>query len=557
EEGRQIAEEKIEVAEGTTYVNTNAFADLVPEGYELVVSGDLAVNDGYVYAVVRKAEAKTETVTINFYSEEEGRQIAEEKIEVAEGTTYVNTNAFADLVPEGYELVVSGDLAVNDGYVYAVVRKAAVKNIKLNFYDETAEKQVAEVEFEVEKDATYVNTGDIAGLVPEGYELVVSGDLVIEDGYVYVSVRKSEAKTQTVTINFYDEEAEKQIAESTIEVDAEATYVNTNTIEALVPEGYELVLAGDLEIRDGYVYAAVRKTSETPEVEEKTATLDVVYKDGNAEVGREKVTAVGEAGKDHTFTADALTIPEGYELAADFADVTVKYGETASVEVAVKAISNPDVPVEMANATLHISYAYNGREISSQDITVVGKKGESYTFTAENVALQVPNGYKLSKEFADVTVVFSETKNIELAVSYLGGGSGSGGSGSSSGGGSSSSGSSSSSHQLESGRWIQDSTGWWYSFNNGTYAKSGWYSLKWENKIDWYYFNDAGYLISGWFEDKGLKYYLHDLHDGTFGRMYTGWNKIGGQWYYFNDTTEGVLGALKADVQVPDELLNK
>ena len=340
-------------------------------------------------------------------------------------------------------------------------------------------------------------------------------------------------------------------------MDAEATYVNTNTIEALVPEGYELVLAGDLEIRDGYVYAAVRKTSETPEVEEKTATLDVVYKDGNAEVGREKVTAVGEAGKDHTFTADALTIPEGYELAADFADVTVKYGETASVEVAVKAISNPDVPVEMANATLHISYAYNGREISSQDITVVGKKGESYTFTAENVALQVPNGYKLSKEFADVTVVFSKTKNIELAVSYLGGGSGSGGSGSSSGGGSSSSGSSSSSHQLESGRWIQDSTGWWYSFNNGTYAKSGWYSLKWENKIDWYYFNDAGYLISGWFEDKGLKYYLHDLHDGTFGRMYTGWNKIGGQWYYFNDTTEGVLGALKADVQVPEELLNK
>ena len=142
-------------------------------------------------------------------------------------------------------------------------------------------------------------------------------------------------------------------------------------------------------------------------------------------------------GKDHTFTADALTIPEGYELAADFADVTVKYGETASVEVA-EAISNPDVPVEMANATLHISYAYNGREISSQDITVVGKEGRAYTFTAENVALQVPNGYKLSKEFADVTVVFSETKNIELAVSYLGGGSGSGGSGSSSGGGSSS-----------------------------------------------------------------------------------------------------------------------
>ena len=263
---------------------------------------------------------------------------------------------------------------------------------------------------------------------------------------------------------------------------------------------------------------------------------------------------MGIDGKDHTFTADALTIPEGYELVANFADVTVKYGETVSVEVAVKAISEPEVPVEMANATLHISYTYNGREKSTQDITAVGKKGDSHTFTAENVTLQVPNGYRLNKKFADVTVVFGETKNIELAVSYAssgsssGGGSGSGGSGSIS---------SSSSKQLENGRWVQDSIGWWYSFNNGTYAKSGWYSLKWENKTDWYYFNDAGYLISGWFEDKGLKYYLHDLHDGTFGRMYTGWNKIGEQWYYFNDTTEGVLGALKPDAQVPEELLNK
>jgi len=302
---------------------------------------------------------------------------------------------------------------------------------------------------------------------------------------------------------------------------------------------------------------AMEKVETNPDEKETLATLKVTYKDGETVVGEEELSAMGIDGKDHTFTADALTIPEGYELAADFADVTVKYGETLSVEVAVKAISNPDVPVEMADAVLHISYVYNNKEISAQDITAAGKKGDSYTFTAENVTLQVPSGYKLDKEFADVTVVFSETKNIELAVSYLGGGSGSGGSGSSSGGGSSSSGSSSSSHQLESGRWIQDSTGWWYSFNNGTYAKSGWYALKWENKIDWYYFNDAGYLISGWFEDKGLKYYLHDLHDGTFGRMYTGWNKIGGQWYYFNDTTEGVLGALKADVQVPEELLNK
>ena len=123
------------------------------------------VNDGYIYAVVRKVAAQTETVKINFYSEEEGKQIAEKSIEVAKGTTQVNTSVFADLVPEGYELAVTGDLEVNDGYIYAVVRKVAVKNVKLNFYDEAAEKQVEEVEFEVAKDATYVNTGAFETLV--------------------------------------------------------------------------------------------------------------------------------------------------------------------------------------------------------------------------------------------------------------------------------------------------------------------------------------------------------------------------------------------------------
>ena len=60
--------------------------------------------------------------------------------------------------------------------------------MKLNFYDEAEEKQVAEVEIRVAADATYVNTSEME--VPEGYELVEVGDLPIRDGYVYVPVRK-------------------------------------------------------------------------------------------------------------------------------------------------------------------------------------------------------------------------------------------------------------------------------------------------------------------------------------------------------------------------------
>ena len=220
EEGRQIAEKSIEVEAGTTQVNASVFADLVPEGYELVTTGDVAINGGYIYAEVRKVAAQTETVKINFYSEEEGKQIAEKSIEVEAGTTQVNASVFADLVPEGYELVTTGDVAINGGYIYAEVRKVAAQTetVKINFYSEEEGKQIAEKSIEVEAGTTQVNASVFADLVPEGYELVTTGDVAINGGYIYAEVRKVAAQTETVKINFYSEEEGKQIAEKSIEV---------------------------------------------------------------------------------------------------------------------------------------------------------------------------------------------------------------------------------------------------------------------------------------------------------------------------------------------------
>ena len=49
--------------------------------------------------------------------------------------------------------------------------------------------------------------------LPEGYTLEGS-DCIIRDGYVYVSVAPAE-EVQNVKINYYDEAAKKQVAEST------------------------------------------------------------------------------------------------------------------------------------------------------------------------------------------------------------------------------------------------------------------------------------------------------------------------------------------------------
>ena len=295
-EEKQIAEVEMTVAADATYINTSALT--APEGYELVLSGDLAIRDGYVYAAVNKIGSKT--VKINYYSEAEEKQIKEEELTVAPDATCVNTSKLT--APTGYELVEVGDLPIRDGYVYAAVRKVSTKEVKINFYCPEEKKQVAEPTVVVNADATCVNSSAYAALVPAGYELAEVGDMPIRDGYVYAEVRK--VATKTIKINYYSEEEEKQIAEVEMTVPADATYVNTSALTA--PAGYKLVLAGDLPIRDGYVYAAVRKVP--------TTTIKISYVDEatDKEVGAEDLV-VNQGTTVVNFNV-LKSVPAGYEL---------------------------------------------------------------------------------------------------------------------------------------------------------------------------------------------------------------------------------------------------
>ena len=308
-EEKQIAEVEMTVAADATYVNTSELT--APEGYKLVLSGDLAIRDGYVYAAVNKIGSKT--VKINYYSEAEEKQIAEVEMTVAPDATCVNTSKLA--APTGYELCELGDLPIRDGYVYAAVRKVSTKEVKINFYCPEEKKQVAEPTVVVNADATCVNSSAYAALVPAGYELAEVGDMPIRDGYVYAEVRK--VSTKTIKINYYSEEEEKQIAEVEMTVPADATYVNTSKLTA--PAGYELVLAGDLPIRDGYVYAAVRKVP--------TTTIKISYVDEatDKEVGTEDLV-VNQGTTVVNFNV-LKSVPAGYEL-CEVGDFYVGNGST-------------------------------------------------------------------------------------------------------------------------------------------------------------------------------------------------------------------------------------
>ena len=249
-----VGREEFQLDKSATYFNASVLQK-VPEGWELARTGDISLGGSDCVNVEVRKVPTTKTIKINYYSEAEEKQIAEVEMTVAADATYVNTSELT--APEGYKLVLSGDLAIRDGYVYAAVNKIGSKTVKINYYSEAEEKQIAEVEMTVAPDATCVNTSKLAA--PTGYELCELGDLPIRDGYVYAAVRK--VSTKEVKINFYCPEEKKQVAEPTVVVNADATCVNSSAYAALVPAGYELAEVGDMPIRDGYVYAEVRKVS--------------------------------------------------------------------------------------------------------------------------------------------------------------------------------------------------------------------------------------------------------------------------------------------------------
>lgn len=73
-------------------------------------------------------------------------------------------------------------------------------------------------------------------------------------------------------------------------------------------------------------------------------------------------------------------------------------------------------------------------------------------------------------------------------------------------------------------QWKQDSTGWWYEQDNGSYPAGGWELIS----GNWYYFNGSGYMQAGWIESNGEWYYcaptgemLHDTTQTIDGVSYT------------------------------------
>ena len=386
----------------------------LPEGYELVegiysVAGGETQDSYFVYAEVKKVLVEeTQDVKINYYDEAAGKQVAEVPVQVSIDTSCVNMAILTRYLPEGYTLEGS-DCIIRDGYVYVSVAPAEeVQDVKINYYDEAAGKQVAEVPVQVSIDTSCVNMAILTRYLPEGYT-IEGTDCIIRDGYVYVSVAPAE-EVQNVKINYYDEDAEKQVAEVPVQVSIDTSCVNMAILTRYMPEGYALV-SSDCIIRDGYVYVSVKK-----DVEIREAVLHITFETPNGEVvTTETVTAEGADGEDAVFRLGVdFNLPTGYKLSNDRDQVTeikIPFGSTGGHTMVVeKGDLSSIVKIQFVDAE-------NNDEVVAGGDYFVDGDGDGIFHTRE-ITEWVPEGYEL-QEVGDFQVELYKETPLQLSVTKI------------------------------------------------------------------------------------------------------------------------------------------
>lgn len=331
---KYVTEDGTEVAEGAPVtvdadannVNTSALTD-IPEGYELASVGDVAIEDGVIKVTIRKI-VTTKEIGVNYWDVENNVQAGEGKVTVDVDAYNVNTSALTD-IPEGYELTRVGDIQIIDGWIYVEVKKAATtKEVGVNYYIEEEDRYV-EGTVTVAADAIHVNTSALTD-VPAGYEVIWTGDVLINDGWIWVELRKSET-VKEVGVNYYIP-AEDRHVEGKVIVDKDANNVNTSALTD-IPAGYEPIWVGDVQINDGWIYVELRVVETGV-----AATLQVNFVGAFGEpldVAPVIATKTGTEGEWAAFNYGVdWQLPEGYTFAADFDEniakqiLRVKYGDT-------------------------------------------------------------------------------------------------------------------------------------------------------------------------------------------------------------------------------------
>ena len=228
--------------------------------------------------------------------------------------------------------------------------------------------------------------------VPYGYELVNVGDLAFDtENTLTVQVRAKEY-TKDVVVDYVDEDG-NPVLTTTIKVDEDATYFNTNILTD-VPYGWIIAVVGDIPINDNNTATVV--------VRQKTYTKDVAvnYVDANGTtIAASSVTLEDTATY---FNTSILTgVPEGWEI-ANIGDVYV--GDADSVDVLIRETVKREKDII-------ISYVdeKDGHEVAVSSITI----DEDASYFNTSLLTDVPEGWTLA-EVGDIYLGSSTVAKVKI-----------------------------------------------------------------------------------------------------------------------------------------------
>ena len=325
----------------------------LPEGYELVegiysVAGGETQDSYFVYAEVKKVLVEeTQDVKINYYDEAAGKQVAEVPVQVSIDTSCVNMAILTRYLPEGYTLEGS-DCIIRDGYVYVSVAPAEeVQNVKINYYDEAAKKQVAEVPVQVSIDTSCVNMAILTRYLPEGYT-IEGTDCIIRDGYVYVSVKKDvEIREAVLHITFETPNGEVVTTETVTAEGADGEdAVFRLGVDFNLPTGYKLSNDRDQVTEITIPFGSTGGHTMVVEKGDLSSIVKIQFVDAE---NNDEVVAGGDyfvdGDGDGIFHTREITewVPEGYEL-QEVGDFQVELYKETPLQLSVTKIKE-DKPV--------------------------------------------------------------------------------------------------------------------------------------------------------------------------------------------------------------------
>ena len=369
--------------------NLSILEDIVPEGYQMTETGDFMVEEGGSRDVTVEKVGETTDVIMNIrFVTRDGEFVAGGDYFLPEGVQ--NYSILEDLVPEGYQMTVSGDFMVEAGTSLDVTIEKISTDVIMN------------IRF-VTRDGTFVAGGDyflpegvqnlsiLEDLVPTGYRMTETGDFMVEAGTsrdVTIELIPTEV---IMNIQFWDNDSGEVVAggDYFVPVDEDGIQ-NYSILQQYVPEGYEMLTGGDFFVVEG-------------------GHLDVTVQ----KIQRDVIMNIRFVLADGTFIAGGdYFLPEGIQNMSILEQyVPAGYKMMESGDFFVTEGGQEDITVEKINETVTVSVAFK-----NEWGFVVG--GGYYIVPAGEqdvsvLAQYVPAGYVLDEEG---TINFVDGQHYDISV---------------------------------------------------------------------------------------------------------------------------------------------